>query len=154
MGYQFWGTSTFLQLWQVSCFLLKEKRLRPGTTLMCFLILIECHHKYVCFEDSVIYFIASLNSVLVIKNSHLMKQAMGLHGLCALFAAVVMFSVCYSYFLMPETYGLSLEEVQKLYKPVKVHHSCQFFSVPNVLLQFENRLQVELCEGKLRSLVP
>ena len=69
-----------------------------------------------------IYFIASLNSVLVIKNSHLMKNAMGLHGLCALFAAVVLFSVCYSYFLMPETYGLSLEEVQKLYKPVKVHH--------------------------------
>ena len=51
-----------------------------------------------------------------------MKNAMGLHGLCALFAAVVLFSVCYSYFLMPETYGLSLEEVQKLYKPVKVHH--------------------------------
>ena len=57
--------------------------------------------------------------LLVVKNSHYLITIIGEYGLLSLFLLVVVFCWGYSYLLMPETHGLSLHEIQLLYKPIK-----------------------------------
>ena len=57
--------------------------------------------------------------MLVVKNSHYMISIIDIHGTLAIYTGVVVFCLIYSYLLMPETHGLSLQEIQSLYKPMK-----------------------------------
>ena len=56
----------------------------------------------------------------MVKNAHYLVSLIGIYGLLAIFNCVVVFCLVYSYLLMPETHGLSLQEVQSLYKPVPI----------------------------------
>ena len=57
--------------------------------------------------------------LLVVKVAPSMTELVGVSGCFAFFAVCVLLSVTIAYFLMPETKGLSLIELENLYRPAQ-----------------------------------
>ena len=64
-----------------------------------------------CNSFSTINFIGLVLQLITIKEAMIMEDHVGLYGIVGFFAVIVVFSGFYSYFLMPETFGLSLQVI-------------------------------------------
>ena len=67
----------------------------------------------------------------------------------SIFTGSTLLSTIYSYILMPETHGLSLQEIQQLYKPIpdKVASQLSFTPLITIFLVFLRLKSILFCLG-------
>ena len=61
-------------------------------------------------------FIVSLISFGLVKSIPNMFATIGIHGTFLMCACFAIFTMIFSFFFMPETFGLTLEEIEDLYR--------------------------------------